>query len=845
MNIVQKCSIIASILGVLLVCAAPSAQQAAASAAAGEERVKVKSVVGKAEVKAPQSPEWKPARINMPLKMGWDLRTFVESAVELEFESGTTLKINENSVVTLSKLYKESQEAGGNSQVKIATGEVWGNVKKLVNKKSTFAFETPTAVASIRGTIVGIKNRGNRDTIECSEGEVEVTHKGSGRTVTITNRQQAVIHPGSDDISVHQLTNTSDPWTGEQTGQAAPPADSGAHPVTLVITTPVSGAVVEATPVTVKGTTEPGAAVTVGEKKVTAGSDGSFSVIVDVIGGTNAIVVTATVGDQSNSTTLLVEYRPKLTMTVKNITNNMEVAVEDLPVDVEVSAGAEYSIFVNKTQAESPVKLKPGQNTIAVTAVDPWGATLTQEFTVKFKKSQGLFLSVTSPKDGAVLTQPSVEVTGATAPGAAVTVNGAPAVVNPTGGFAYKLSLQGAGPEFNIAVKAAYEGQEMSEELTVIYEAAPSAVPLTVISPTDGQTIDTTIIQLRGTTAPGATVTVDGKPVPAANGAFSDMILIPDEPGDFTIEITATLGGKETTVERTVRYEPKRAPLKLELRTPSDGAVIDKSPIRVAGATSPRGRVRVNGMPAAVSPDGSFSYDLVVTERNVGDFPIEVIAANDFDELSKSITVQVGIKSPSINVSKPQVVVSNQSVRASRNDNLTVQVLDRTPNDELTLLVSLNGRSEEQYVLDPNSFARIKLEPGKNTYEAKARDLAGNVSNVVRGERYYLPGPLEIQFNKPNTNPYVVDDLPPMPRGVKAIETDVEIEIEDQIGTVPETILYVRVQGGGQTVQLNKRPNYIYTGKLKLLRGTNQFVVEVEDLAGNKKSQILTITIKD
>jgi hypothetical protein len=172
-------------------------------------------------------------------------------------------------------------------------------------------------------------------------------------------------------------------------------------------------------------------------------------------------------------------------------------------------------------------------------------------------------------------------------------------------------------------------------------------------------------------------------------------------------------------------------------------------------------------------------------------------------------------------------------------------VLDRTPGDELTLLVSMNGGAEDQYVLEPSSSEQVKLDPGKNAFKIKARDLAGNISNVVSGERYYLPGPLEININKPDMNPYIIEDLPPMPRGVSKIETDIEVEIEDQIGTVPDAILYVRVNGSGQSVQLLKQPNYVYTGKVTLARGINQFLIEAEDIAGNKKSQNLTVTIKD
>ena len=114
------------------------------------ERVTIKSIVGKAEVRSPKTGKWRPARIGMSVKMKWDVRTFVESSLELQFSTGTTLKLGENSVVNLSTLLQDKGAAATKSNVKVASGQVWANVKKLVSKKSKFSFETPTAVAAIR-----------------------------------------------------------------------------------------------------------------------------------------------------------------------------------------------------------------------------------------------------------------------------------------------------------------------------------------------------------------------------------------------------------------------------------------------------------------------------------------------------------------------------------------------------------------------------------------------------------------------------------------------------------------------------------------------------------------------
>jgi hypothetical protein len=78
-----------------------------------------------------------------------------------------------------------------------------------------------------------------------------------------------------------------------------------------------------------------------------------------------------------------------------------------------------------------------------------------------------------------------------------------------------------------------------------------------------------------------------------------------------------------------------------------------------------------------------------------------------------------------------------------------------------------------------------------------------------------------------------------MPSNTGALSMDLEVEIEDGIGNVPETILYCRVNG----VNLKETRNYVYVGKLPVKRGINSFLLEVEDRAGNREKKTFTISI--
>lgn len=58
-------------------------------------------------------------------------------------------------------------------------GTLMTNVKKLVDEKSSFEFETPTATAAIRGTILGLDVTKDKTLVKVYEGTVTVSSSGS------------------------------------------------------------------------------------------------------------------------------------------------------------------------------------------------------------------------------------------------------------------------------------------------------------------------------------------------------------------------------------------------------------------------------------------------------------------------------------------------------------------------------------------------------------------------------------------------------------------------------------------------------------------------------------------
>jgi hypothetical protein len=91
--------------------------------------------------------DWRAVRPNMPLRRGDKIYTREESFVEIEYASGALLRMDEQTRVTITHL--EEHDVKSES----AIGNIWVNLKKIAKTKNEFEVASPTAVASIRGTV--------------------------------------------------------------------------------------------------------------------------------------------------------------------------------------------------------------------------------------------------------------------------------------------------------------------------------------------------------------------------------------------------------------------------------------------------------------------------------------------------------------------------------------------------------------------------------------------------------------------------------------------------------------------------------------------------------------------
>jgi hypothetical protein len=139
-----------------------------------------------------------------------EIRTGPESGVRLETADGTVLRVEENSIVEVAILQAVTKkpktkgaepEMSVSAKFKVLYGSVVGSVRKITRESHDVKFETPTATAAIRGTVIEIEAGKNSNTlIRAFDGTILVAPKdgkfvelGDGKMVEIAPRQKLVV----------------------------------------------------------------------------------------------------------------------------------------------------------------------------------------------------------------------------------------------------------------------------------------------------------------------------------------------------------------------------------------------------------------------------------------------------------------------------------------------------------------------------------------------------------------------------------------------------------------------------------------------------------------------------
>jgi len=164
---------------------------------------------------------WRAVQLNMVLRERDVIQTSAQSEVRLETPDGSIVTLGENTTLEISSL-KNTPKAS-NTKIKLVGGSMVTNVQKLVDKKSTFEIQTPTATAAVRGTIVELDvGKGGVTEIKVFDGKVLVAPAGSRKFVEIGDRQTVEVAPRQRKLVVKEVPKDYKPRPTRVIGEVCP-----------------------------------------------------------------------------------------------------------------------------------------------------------------------------------------------------------------------------------------------------------------------------------------------------------------------------------------------------------------------------------------------------------------------------------------------------------------------------------------------------------------------------------------------------------------------------------------------------------------------------------------------
>ncbi len=288
--------------------------------------------------------------------------------------------------------------------------------------------------------------------------------------------------------------------------------------------------------------------------------------------------------------------------------------------------------------------------------------------------------------------------------------------------------------------------------------------------------------------------------------AYVPPAIMTDGPHSATMLVADIAGNVQT---ETWSWIVDNTPPTIALSNPAGDMYTQTAAFTVAGTALTAVNVTVNGAGVAVDPlTGRFSYPMTLA---AGPNAITVVAT---DAVGNAATVT---RTVILDATAPGLINVRSSAPAVTNADSTV--ISGTVSEEVSSL-TVNGMGV--FVQADGSFSvRMALTEGTNTFAVAATDLAGNLRTLtLTVERDTVP-PV-ITMNAPSPSAYITE-----------VNNTVVIS-----GTVTGGAGLVTVNGLVVTLAANGA----FSRQFALTVGSNLFVIEAQDDAGNRATGTLTVT---
>ena len=175
-------------------------------------------LAGKAEFRQSAAAPWVPATLRQEIAVGATVRTGLASQIALVLRDQTQVRLNEQTVLTLTAVDGASQ----GTRLDLGRGRMWAQAKQFVSgslrsltavvnslnsERARLLVHTPTATIGIRGTDWEVLADDASTTVTVLSGQVEVSNDAG--TILVNQNEQAVALPGKAPTKTI-LTNARD-----------------------------------------------------------------------------------------------------------------------------------------------------------------------------------------------------------------------------------------------------------------------------------------------------------------------------------------------------------------------------------------------------------------------------------------------------------------------------------------------------------------------------------------------------------------------------------------------------------------------------------------------------------
>lgn len=380
-------------------------------------------------------------------------------------------------------------------------------------------------------------------------------------------------------------------------------------PPFVEISSPANGTLTNRVNVTARGRTERGIDLRVNGMPVDTGPAGEWSVVVPLDAeGPNGIAAEVVDGGGNRAGMAVTVFRdtvaPELNLSSPSdglLTNRTRVVVAGTVSDPSASLtlnGGNLSVGPDGAFS-TEAGLVEGENILALSSRDAAGNRAGATRTVYLDTVPPL-LVVLRPADGLATTQETVTVIGSAEPDCELTVNGRPVALD-QGSFTAEVRLFEGVNALSLCARD-QAGNENTSMLTVFRDS--TAPFLELAAPLDGQLLNTTAVEVRGTSEAGAVLSLNGNPLSLAGNSFSAVLNLMEGLNTIAIEAEDALGN---SVRRAVTVLVDTKPPPLTIKSPQDRSLANRTALELRGFTEPGASLTVNGIVVQVEPSGLFT----------------------------------------------------------------------------------------------------------------------------------------------------------------------------------------------------------------------------------------------